>query len=760
SLEHSQGDGAMSAQSRSTTWLMCLAATLVLLFSSPAHAAPYFSLSTDKTFSPGDKVTVHLYSRDVPALEFRLYRVNNPVLFFERLRDIHGFGAGRYGEHEQIEDKTWIERFHDWKRHQLIRIRNFFRSQFSADSRAEIRESEGKANKKATPAAVFAQVPVLNSSQLVARWRQEVPSHYLSERQDVPVESLEEGAYVVEATDGKLRAYTVLMVSKLALVTRSAPGQVLFFAVDRKTGEPVPATQIEMWAAHQRVTSAQTDADGTALISVATENQQDIRIFATHGNDVAVVAPQFFNISSDPAADWTGYVYTDRPVYRPGHTVHFKAIVRKHNGERYAVPAGAELQVVVQDSAGKQVFSTGATVSSFGTIHGDFPLAQDATLGYYSITVKYGEGGFYGMNGGFNVEEYKKPEYEVRITPDKGRVLQGETATATIEAKYFFGEPVAGADVHSVVPRSPYWSGLFEYDDDFDDYDGYYGDGGYYGQSSDQPEYDYGGQQLSEQTGKLDANGRLKITIPTTVNEHKGDFRYRIEARVTDASRREIAGFNSVVATYGSFHMGAQTDKYMYQPGDTIRVTTVAKDYDDKPVETAFHAELVRHDYRNREDTVLETKDGKTDKNGQAMVQFASAKAGGTNIKITAKTPEGREIETQTWLWVAGGEGWWWNQDTSRVQIVADKKSYKPGETAHLALMTNLPNVSQTHLLVTTEGRTIQSKRVVTASGASTMVDIPITSENQPNVYVSVTFVNDNTLYTGSKNLNVPAEQA
>src|SRR6185437_14754475 len=39
SLEHSQGDGAMSAQSRSTTWLMCLAATLVLLFSSPAHAA-------------------------------------------------------------------------------------------------------------------------------------------------------------------------------------------------------------------------------------------------------------------------------------------------------------------------------------------------------------------------------------------------------------------------------------------------------------------------------------------------------------------------------------------------------------------------------------------------------------------------------------------------------------------------------------------------------------------------------------------------
>ena len=184
----------MSAQSRSTPWLMCLAATMVLLFPSGAHAAPYFSLSTDKTFSPGDKVTVHLYSRDVPALEFRLYRVNNPVQFFEQLRDIHGFATGRYAEKEDIETRSWIERFHDWKRRQFVRIRKFFRSQFSAGSRAEIRENEGKKNKTATPAAVFAQVPVLNSSQLVARWRQEVPSHYFSERQDVPVESLEEGA--------------------------------------------------------------------------------------------------------------------------------------------------------------------------------------------------------------------------------------------------------------------------------------------------------------------------------------------------------------------------------------------------------------------------------------------------------------------------------------------------------------------------------------------------------------------------------------
>ncbi|HSM85779.1 MAG TPA: MG2 domain-containing protein, partial [Candidatus Limnocylindrales bacterium] len=726
---------------------------LVLLFSSAAHAAPYFSLSTDKTFSPGDKIRVHLYSRDVSALEFRLYRVNDPVLFFEQLRDIHGFGTGRFAGKEQIEEKTLVERFHDWKRRQWMHIRNFFREQFSDASRAEIREARGRANKNASPAALFAQVPVLNSSQLVARWRQEMPRQYFSERQDVPVESLTEGAYVVEATDGTLRAYTILMVSKLALVTKSAPGQVLFFSVDRRTGEPVPATQVEIWADHKKQASVQTDAQGTALLTVSTEHQNDTRIFAVHGKDVAVVAPEYFNLSSDPAADWMGYIYTDRPVYRPGHTVHFKAILRRHSGEKYSVPSGAPVQVAVEDPTGKQVYQTSATVSSFGSIHADFTLAQDAALGYYSISVKSGAA-TYGMNGGFNVEEYKKPEYEVRVTPDKARVLEGESVSATIEAKYFFGEPVAGAEVHYVVHRSPYWSSVFEYDgDDFD----YEGEGDEpYGGSDDQPAYDYGGEQLSEQTGKLDANGRLRISIPTTVNEHKRDYRYRVEARVTDASRREIAGYNSVIATYGSFRIGAQPDKYMYQPNEAIRVTGQAKDYDGNPVQTAFHVELLRHDYRSREDTVIESQDGQTDKNGQAMLQFTARQSGSITVRIKAKTPEGREIQSDAWLWVPGDGGVEWAQ-TSQVQIIADKKSYKPGETAHLMVLTNVPQAS---LLVTTEGRTIQSRQVVKASGPSTMVNIPIGSDNQPNFYVAAVFVRDNTLYTGSKNLKVPAEQA
>lgn len=732
----------------------CLVVAWLLPAVAAAAATPYFSLSSDRTFLPGEKATVHLYTRDVPALEFRLYRVNDPVQFFEQLRDVHGFGTGRFGPKEQIDEKTWIERFHDWKHAIWAEIRDFFREQFSARSRAQIREDQGQKRKSHLgTATMFAQVPVLNSKQLVARWRQEVPNQFFSERQDVPVEALDKGVYVVEATDGSLRAYTVLVVSELALVTKSAPGQLLAFSVERRAGNPLPGTEVEVWAARKKLASTRTDGQGLSMISLAAESSQDIRIVATHGHDVAIVAPYYLNISSDPEHDWTGYIYTDRPVYRPGHPVHFKGILRTRSGEKYRVPAGETVQWAVQDPTGKQVFQASAVVSQFGSVHGDFTLAADAALGYYSISVSGKASSRYGMNGGFQVEEYKKPEYEVRIAPDKPRVLEGESFTATIEAKYYFGEPVAGAQVKYVVHRSQYWSPFFEYEGSELD-DGGEGDFEDDGGEDGGRQYDYGGEQLSEQSGKLDANGRLKITIPTSLDPHKQDLRYRVEARVTDESRREISGYNSVIATYGSFRVGVSAEKYMYQPGEAIKLTVTAKDYDGNPIQTSFHAEIGRYPHRDGT-KVVDSRDGQTGKDGLGIAEVSSMEWGSMTVKVTARTPEGRDIEASTWLWIPGaGQASW--RESKQVQIIPDKKSYKVGDTAHLMVMTNVANAQ---VLVTTEDRTIQTKQVVKASGLSVMVNVPIQAENQPNVYVSVAFVHDNTLYTGSKNLKVPADQ-
>ena len=112
---------------------------------------------------------------------------------------------------------------------------------------------------------------------------------------------------------------------------------------------------------------------------------------------------------------WMGYIYTDRPVYRPGHTVHFKGVLRQRGAAGYIVPAGKPLSVEIQDAEQKPIYRKTLTANANGTIRDDLELPAGAALGSYSIQVHAGEESF--MNGSFEVEEYKKPEYEVRVTP-------------------------------------------------------------------------------------------------------------------------------------------------------------------------------------------------------------------------------------------------------------------------------------------------------------------------------------------------------
>jgi uncharacterized protein YfaS (alpha-2-macroglobulin family) len=44
------------------------------------------------------------------------------------------------------------------------------------------------------------------------------------------------------------------------------------------------------------------------------------------------------------------YIYTDRPVYRPGHTVHIKGIVRKEKNDALDLPHAKTLKLKVTDS--------------------------------------------------------------------------------------------------------------------------------------------------------------------------------------------------------------------------------------------------------------------------------------------------------------------------------------------------------------------------------------------------------------------------
>jgi hypothetical protein len=104
---------------------------------------------------------------------------------------------------------------HDFKADLWWRVRHFFRGQFTGEARDTFREQQGKLGKRSRVVAAtqFAQVPMLNASQLVARWKLVTPPTIVSETQQLPIEGLGAGVYLIEATDGTYKAYTIAVVT-------------------------------------------------------------------------------------------------------------------------------------------------------------------------------------------------------------------------------------------------------------------------------------------------------------------------------------------------------------------------------------------------------------------------------------------------------------------------------------------------------------------------------------------------------------------
>jgi alpha-2-macroglobulin len=714
---------------------------------SQPEGEPYFSLNSFRTWGSNSKPSVSLNAWGIDALEFRVYRVNDPVRFFEQLESPHNFG-GRVPR--PAHEPTLLERIRDWKHSRRATIRRSIRAQFTNSPTKTLFGSPAPAAalpKAATAeeAQRFAAAPVLNSQQLVLRFVQPSHSQNRWQSQTVPVRVNDPGVYLVEAVHGEMRAYTIVMVSDLAMITKVAGTRIVSFVADRTSGEPVRGAELWMVTRDGKFkTRAETDADGIVEWNAPPDHPEDVRLVAHSGANFA--ANTLTYAFGDARDNWTGYIYTDRPVYRPGHTVHFRGIVRFRGAAGYEIPTGKPMQVEIQDQDQKPVYKKSLSVSAAGTIHDEVDLPPSAALGEYSILVHGPDDST--MSGNFAVEEYKKPEYEVRVTPPKLRILEGEKAEAVIDAHYYFGEPVAGAKVKYAVYRSPYYFPLWYNPDEAEDAP----------PEPDTGDNDFGNEQILEQDGTLDAEGKLTVRFDTTVSARKTDYRYRVEARVTDEARREITGSGGLIATYGTFRVNITPERYFYQPGARAGVTVEARDYELKSVQTRVHVELVQVNPRNgSESAALASADAQTSADGTARAELTLPPQGGSyRIRATARTPEGRDVQDDSWLWVSGGLASDFGADERKtIQMVADKRTYRPGDIAKVMIVTGRPN---TPVYVTMEGRALRMHKVLHSADATAVFEIPVTVQDEPGIYVGAHLMRNGELYSASKYIRVPPE--
>jgi alpha-2-macroglobulin len=703
-------------------------------------ATPAFTLSSSETFTTRDHPSFNLTFRHISHLDFRVYKVRDAFAFFAALRDPHQLGSE---ERPVAQERSWIERLADWKRQQRQTVRSFFRNQVSSEYRSQrraARDREEVAQRVTLNQASFAQVPLLNPDQLVTSWRELLPDHREPEYRRVPLDVKEPGVYLVEAVSELLRAYTIVMVSDIGLVTKVAPGQTLMFAANRFTGEPHAECDVQVLVDRQLVGSGKTAADGVFTLALAEAKADNLVGIAQCGSEVAVTDPGGY-YASEPLRQLVGYVYTDKPIYRPGHTVHVKGVLRWRQRDALLPFDQPTAEIAVRDLNDKVVFRQPVTPDSFGAVHASFAIPGTAALGSYDIRIASGE---HQATGSFDVQEYRRPEFEVIVSPANRFVLQGNVAVANVQARYYFGQPVANAHVRYVVNQQAYYSPLRWTDTE---------------EEGDGSQYWYGDDQTTSGELRLDAQGRGQIRIPLEVNEQARDYSARIEAQVTDASSRQVSGSTVVHATYASFLLSTRINGYVFRPSQTITTTARAVDYSGAPqsgVAVTFVVERLTYPsgrYSDPERTHVSEAEASTGADGTATASLMLGTAPGAYV-VRATTPVGdREVQSESWLWVAGALDRTEEEGERYLELVADKRTYAPGDTARLVVR---GESFSGPMLITKEGQHVAWHALVRPA-AGDPIEVPVQGADVGDIYVHVTFLRDGRLYRAERRLSVPA---
>jgi hypothetical protein len=443
-------------------------------------------------------------------------------------------------------------------------------------------------------------------------------------------------------------------------------------------------------------------------------------------------------------AAWRIYAFTDRPAYRPNETVQWKAIARVRENERWSTPAGASLEYDIMSPRNEKVASGMAKLNAYGSFWGELPLTPTMALGQYTIIFRDSRNHVGGAPL-FRLEEYKLPEFAVTVSTPEGKQYRlGDTIEATIDAAYYFGGPVANAEVEVVVYQAQfyrYWYPWRVHD--------WYWKESYVAPPS---------EVMTRETLRTDENGRAIVRIPTPRDAN--DTSYRIEARVVDASRREVRGEGNVRVMRQRYSVMAVPEHFIHRPGDPAVIRFRAVDANDKPVQVTGTVEVIRRRWKNRqytEENVLTTKLN-TNAEGEATLTFTPKSIGYYLVRWTSFDGEGTrerdKVVAETTIWVADPQttelGYY---HRSGIDIIVDKESMRAGETATALIVTP---ASGRWVVLTTSGDRIMDTRVLRMEGTAKVVQIPLNDQHVPNFFLTASSVFERQIATTSEQIVVP----
>lgn len=582
-------------------------------------------------------------------------------------------------------------------------------------------------------------------------------------------ETLSPGLYYMRFNTGNERIYAgpyLLAVSNIQMMMKLSANQAFIWAVSVDTGQPLAQAPVRILGPQgELLGEGQTDEQGVSQVNIATLQDPYSVVYAVTGEpgdpDFGValsnwnqgVSPWDFGLQSDlQGPRLKGYLYTDRPIYRPGDQVNFRAVIRQANNGRYTLPDLGSLPLTLYQDYGNPVVNFDLPLSEMGTANGFYILPPEARPGTYRLASPLSD---FDISINFDVAEYRKPEINLSVElPDAQAqtgetdttqaaldVLAGDPVTAQVQARYFFGAPAGAVNIKWVVYEQP---ATFAYSDYQVGVQEPFNTPFFYFPSEEV----YLGTPVDQGESQTDSSGLLTLQINPEPRAQR--MQYILEATATDETGLPVSARVEWFANPADFYIAARADSYVARAGNETGFDVLVVDWLSQPAGSrSLRAEFSQVTWRPADETAMRgfpqppvavyTLEGSTDfttsQTGKARLVFTPSQPGTYQLDI-----QGEGAHTSFFLWV-GGEGnpLWPQLPEHKLELTSDRESYQPGDTALLFIPN--PLAGEARALLAVERGLVMEHQIFTLPASGGSISVPLDDEDAPNVYLSITLL-------------------
>jgi uncharacterized protein YfaS (alpha-2-macroglobulin family) len=525
--------------------------------------------------------------------------------------------------------------------------------------------------------------------------------------------------------------------------------ELIAWATSLKDGKPVSGVQMTIQPTR---ISAVTEENGLAHLALKSEVAKGPNLLvARKGRDTAILPEN--NYYWDENGGWVKkeaadllrwFVFDDRKMYRPGEEVHVKGWVRRVGAAKDGdinLPHGAARNITywLKDSRGNEVLKGNVDIDMLGGFDTAFKLPPTMNLGYANLEFEAQSAnvtlGNLGYAHQFQVQEFRRPEFEVTAAASEGPHFVGNSASVTSTAAYYAGGGLANSEMIWRVTSSPAQFTPPNRDDfTFGKWIPWW-----------IARNDYLEKKVETFTARTDAAGRHTLRVDFVSVDPLRPSTVTAEASVTDVNRQAWTASTSMLVHPAALYVGVRSPRTFVQKGEPLIVQSIACDLDGKLISgrtIKMRAVLLDWVYEKGEWQQKESNPQMCEvksANDPVECRFETKEGGVYRVTATIEDDRERRNESELTLWVAGGKVVpRRNVEQEDASLIPDRKDYQPNDVAEILI--------QAPFFPAEGVMTLRRSGIVTTEqfkmdGPSYTLKVPIKESYTPNIYVQVDLV-------------------